>query len=285
MTVAANYRERIGRALQAIEEGAERGDWPDLSTLAEAAAMSEFHFHRIYRLLTGETPQSTLTRARIGGSLPELKGAEGIMGATGASAYGSSQSYARAVKALTGATPSQLQSDPELFDAVVERVMQPAAEAGTIAIEITQLSPLKLVAAHAVGDYEDLNHGFDHLFELVMEQVAPDAITGLYGVPYDDPRDVPAEACRFDCAVSTAAPVEPRGELKSLELSGGHALRLRHEGNYDFIHNALDDLYRVVIALDLELADNNPLHFYHSDPEEVAEADLVADVHLMLKES
>ncbi|WP_394730465.1 GyrI-like domain-containing protein [Altererythrobacter sp. GH1-8] len=285
MTVAANYTQRIGHALSAIEAGAQSGDWPDLSAWAEAAAMSEFHFHRTYRLLTGETPQHTLTRARIGSSLPELMGPQGIMGATGASAYGSSQSYARALKALTGATPSQLRVDSALFDEVARQVMQASDAGGVIAIEITQLNPLKLVAAEAVGDYKDLNHGFHHLFDLVMAQIAPEDITGLYGVPYDDPRDVPAQACRFDCAVSTAASVEPRGDLKALGIDGGHALRLRHKGDYDFVHNALDDLYRLAIVLDLELAEVNPLHFYHSDPEEVAEEDLIADVHLMLKES
>lgn len=284
MTVAANYRHRISRALAAIEAGSQRGDWPGLGALAEAAAMSEFHFHRIYRLMTGETPQQTLARARIGGSLPELKGAGGIMGATDASAYGSSQSYARAVKALTGATPSQLQADPQLFAAVVERVMQPAGDSGVIAIEITQLSPLRLVAAEAVGDYKDLNHGYHQLFELVLAQIAPEEITGLYGVPHDDPRDVAPEACRFDCAVSTTRAVEPHGDLKLIGVEGGHALRLRHRGDYDLVHAALDDLYRIAIALDLDLADANPLNFYHSDPEEVAEQDLVADIHLMLKE-
>lgn len=284
MTVAAQYRQRITRALAAIEAGASSGEWPGLSALAEAAAMSEFHFHRIYRLLTGETPQQTLTRARIGGSLPELKGPDGIMAATGASAYGSSQSYARAVKALTGATPSQLRADSELFDEIVQQLMQPAADSGVIGVEITQLTPLRLVAAEAVGDYKDLNHGYYHLFDLVLEQVVLEDITGLYGVPYDDPRDVPAQACRFDCAVTTAVEVEPRGDLRVLHIDGGHALRLRRTGDYDLVHDALDHLYRIAIALDLELAPVNPLNFYHSDPEEVAEEDLVADIHLMLKE-
>ncbi|NVE95155.1 AraC family transcriptional regulator [Altererythrobacter sp. JGD-16] len=284
MTIAANYTQRIERTLQSIEGGAQTGDWPDLSALAEAAAMSEFHFHRIFRLMTGETPQQTLTRARIGGSLPELKGPDGIMGATGASAYSSSQSYARALKALTGATASQLQADPALFSEVAERLKRPAEEGGVIAIEMTQLQPLTLVASRAVGAYEDLNYGFDRLFELVMQQVGPEDITGLYGVPHDDPRDVPTEACRFDCAVSTSADVEPQDDLKALEITGGHALRLRHKGDYDRVHEALDNLYRIAIALDLELADNNPLNFYHSDPESVAEEELIADIHLMLKE-
>lgn len=285
MTVAANYQHRIERALSAIEAGAQSGEWPDLAALAEAAAMSEFHFHRIYRLMTGETPQQTLSRARIGGSLPELKGEGGIMAATGASAYGTSQSYARAVKSLTGATPSQLRDDPARFDEVVAEIMKPIDDTSVLGIEITQLTPIKLVAARAVGDYKDLNHGYYNLFDLVLEQIAEEEVTGLYGIPYDDPREVPAEACRFDCAVTTSAEVEPRGDLEAITINGGSAITLKHRGDYDDVHAALDHLYRVAIALDLEIADEQPLNFYHSDPENTAVEDLVADIHLMLKEA
>lgn len=284
MTVAANYVQRIERALATLEVGARTGDWPGLAQLAEAAAMSEFHFHRIYRLMTGETPQQTLARARIGGSLPELRGPDGIMGATGASAYASSQSYARALKSLTGATPSQLRADPELLAQVAEALMQPVDGGKDMAIEITELAPLTLVARHTIGDYKALNLGYHALFEGVLAQIAPQQITGLYGVPHDDPRDIPPADCRFDCAITTAVSVEPSGELQMLERPGGPALRLRIPGDYDRVHAAIDHLYRLAIALDLELADSLPLNFYHADPETTPEEELLTDIHLMLQE-
>ena len=283
MTVAANYFQRIERALAAIEAGSASGDWPSLAHLAEAAAMSEFHFHRIYRLMTGETPQQTLSRARIGGSLPELRGKEGIMGATGASAYATSQSYARALKSLTGATPSQLQRDAGLFDEVSAAIMQPVEGGSEMEVEIVTLTPLKLVARRAVGDYRDLNHGFESLFESVLAQIAPEDVTGLYGIPLDDPRSIPPEECRFDCAITTMAEVQPDGELRQHDRAGGSALRLRMPGDYDLAHDALDHLYRIAISLDVELADTLPLNFYHGDPETTPEEELLTDIHLMLE--
>lgn len=284
MAVAANYSARIERALARIVEGAATKDWPDLSQLAEAAAMSEFHFHRIYRLLTGETPQKTLSRARLGGSLPALRGVDGVMAATEHSDYSSSQSYARALKALTGATPTQLRDNPALFNEVVDAVMRPVEGGSELAIEITELSPLRLVAVRAVGDYEQLNLGYYRLFDLVLAQIAPEQVTGLYGIPYDDPRDTPAQDCRFDCAISTSTEVEPQGDLCAVKTAGGPALKLRIPGDYNLVHSALDHLYRVAIALDLELDEAQPLNFYHHDPEEVPVDQLVTDIHLMLAE-
>lgn len=283
MNKPAYYQQRIERALALVEDASQTGDWPDLPALASAAALSEYHFHRLYRLMTGETTQQTLARARIGGSLPHLQGPDGIMGGTRASNYASSQSYARAVKALTGATPSQLRSDPSLLASVLDTIVKPGAQEGVLSIEIVELSPVRLICARAVGDYSQLNHGFHRLFELVMEKVAPDRITGLYGIPHDDPRDTPAAQCRFDCAVTVLDAIEANGELSVVPVPARPALRLRHKGDYDQIHEALDGLYSVALILDVELAETLPLHHYHDDPDDKAEEDLLADAYLVLK--
>ena len=288
MTLRADYTGRIGRALALIERAGETGEWPDLAALASAAALSEFHFHRIYRLMCGETPQQTLARARLGGSLPVLAGPEGIAGATASSAYATSQAYARALKALTGATPSQLRSNPAHFAAVVEAIAQPAAADGSpapLAVAIVELAPLRLMAVQRAGDYADLNHGYARLFEVLLEQLSPEDVTGLFGVPHHDPRFTPTAECRFDCAVSTAMPAAPAAEMAVIAREGGASLCLHLSGDYDRAHAALDQLYAVAVALDLPLADALPLYAWHHDPEEVAEEDLRADLHLLLAEA
>nr|WP_217497718.1 AraC family transcriptional regulator [Lysobacter enzymogenes] len=47
---------------QAIAAGEEP---PELGRLAEAAAFSPFHFHRVYRAMTGETTGQTVARLRL----------------------------------------------------------------------------------------------------------------------------------------------------------------------------------------------------------------------------
>ncbi len=282
MAQRADYLRRIERALALIERSAGEDKWPGVAELAKEAAMSEFHFHRIFRLLTGETPQQTVARVRLGGSLPALASEAGIAGGTASSAYATTQSYARAMKALTGATPSQLRSDPERFAAAVAGLRRPATGTPPFEIEIVDLAPLRLVARRNIGSYDDLHSGYARLFELLMEQIAPEQVTGLYGIPHDDPRFCAPEHCRFDCAVSTDAQFVPQGELKPVEIPGGPSLRLRVPGNYDQVHAALDRLYELAIALDLPLAEPAPLNHYHQDPDDVPEEDLVADLYLAL---
>lgn len=282
MTTAANYYARIERAVALIERSAGSETWPGVADMAKEAAMSPFHFHRVFRLMTGETPQQVLSRARLGGSLPALASDGGVAEGTASSAYSTSQSYARALKSLTGATPSELRADPARLAAAVAALSRPAPGTAPVEIEIVELAPLRLVAHHTVGSYADLNDGFARLFEAVTLQIAPDEVTGLYGIAYDDPRFTAPSECRFDCAVTTQGHVDPGGPLRAVHIAGGTALRLRATGDYDRMHAALDDLYALAIALDWPLAEAMPLNHYHHDPEETPEAELVGDIYLAL---
>lgn len=288
----ADYAGRIERALIELERGASTGDIPKLARLASVAALSEFHFHRVFRIMTGETVGEAVARVRIGGSLPALATAEGIRAAVERSGYASTQAYARALKALTGATATQLRADAALRESVAEEVRRPAfaQDAGygeappPMAVEIVSFAPVRLYAWRNTGDYAELNLGYAQLFELLGEQISFEDVTGLWGIPHDDPRITPPAQCRFDCAVTTAAPLDPRGGIRMIEVPGAPCLRLRIPGDYDQVHTALDDLYRIAICEGLELSDHLPVNFYHADPEEVPTEELVADIFLMLAE-
>ena len=52
---AQQYAEGVARACRLLESAAEL---PDLATLAAAAGMSRFHFHRIFKQVTGMTPKA-----------------------------------------------------------------------------------------------------------------------------------------------------------------------------------------------------------------------------------
>ena len=60
---ATAYFDRIGRVSNHIHDNL---DAPlDLDTLAEVAAMSRFHWHRVYRAMMGETAAQTVKRLRL----------------------------------------------------------------------------------------------------------------------------------------------------------------------------------------------------------------------------
>ena len=280
---SGRYAERIERALQRLQSGIAAGKTPSLSELAQEAAMSEYHFHRVFRLMTGETVGAAATRLRLAGSLPALR-RDGIRQAADHSGYASSQAYSRALRAQAGVAPGELQRDATRFDEVAEALSKPADDGAALRIEIVALEPLRLLAIRNVGDYAELDLAYTRLFEIVCAQMEPDAIRGIYGVPHDDPRDVPAAQCRIDCALDTGAQGQAAGELVELNLAGGAHARMFHHGDYDRIHAAIDALYDWAIANDRDIAARPLFVHYCDDPEQTPVEALRAEIFLPLLE-
>ncbi len=281
----SRYAGRIERAIALLQQRIDAGEVPLLDELAKAAALSTYHFHRIFRVMTGETVGAAVTRVRLGGSLSLLD--DGILAATAQSGYATSQAYARALKDRTNVTPSQLRNKPEQRAEVAAQLCRPAIDRSepmpALEISIASLAPLRLAVLRNVGDYRELNQGFGLLFERLLEHMAPASITGLYGIPHDDPREVAGDECRFDCAVTTSEVVPVESGVDEAKIAGGLTLRMAHHGDYDLIHAAIDDLYSEAASADLPIADEPLLIYYLDDPEEVPVDQLRAYVYLPLE--
>jgi len=277
------YAERIERAVLLLEQTAAAGKPASLADMASAAALSPYRFHRIFRVMTGESVGDVIARARLGGALHLLD--QSIFDAVTQSGYATSQAFARAVKDRTDATPSKLRNDPvrrrqaEGSLAVPEN---PSAASPPITIKITCVAPLRLAAIRNVGDYAELNQGFGRLVDQVATKVGAEKIIGLYGIPYDDPRDVDPQDCRFDCAVSTRVAIEADNQIFLVDYNGGRAVQLIHHGDYDRVHDLVDALYLEAIKDDLQLSEAPLLIHYLHDPEEVPTDELVSHVFLQL---
>ena len=280
----SSYADRIERAITYLQHSLADGDAPKIDQLAAAAALSIYHFHRVFHVMTGETIGAAVTRARLGGSLPMLN--DNIMAATARAGYSTSQAYARALRKQANVTPSQLKNDADRCSEVASGLSRPATERSetmpALQISIESLAPLRLAVLRNIGDYSELNQGFDLLFGQLMEHMPPENISGLYGIPYDDPREVVAQDCRFDCAVTTFENTPIGSGVHETLIEGGLALCMTHAGDYDQIHAAIDDLYREAMLADLPIADGPLLIHYLDDPEEVAVDRLRAYVYLSL---
>lgn len=279
----ALYADRIERAIALMQRRIGQGEAPSLAELAAEAAMSDYHFHRIFRLMTGEAPGAAITRVRLAGSLPALVEG-GVSAGSGQSGYATAQAYARALKATTGETPTALGRDGAKVEQLALHLSRPLSDAATQAaalqIEIVELAPLRLLAVRNIGAYAELNTGFGRLFELVLAQVAPESLCGIWGLPQDDPRFTPPAACRFVCALDTGGEGGAIDGLEELGLAGGRHLRLFAQGNYDLLHERLDALYIVLIERDLPLGDGPLLIHYLDDADEVAPSEQRAEVYL-----
>lgn len=104
-----DYRRRIARVVEAIllEPGAPH----TLESLAALAHLSPYHFHRIYRALTGESVVETVQRLRLAQAAQRLTDASAQVTAVAHDAgYNSPQAFARAFRGFTGVSPSEFRA-------------------------------------------------------------------------------------------------------------------------------------------------------------------------------
>ena len=285
----ASYADRIERALDHLVERLTVGDNPGLQELADQAALSAYHFHRIFRLMTGETIGEVTTRLRLAASVSRLEAGDTVTQAAAASGYATSQSYARALHKHSGSSATMLLSEPGALRELKARLRVGTRERPEdktpipIALEITTTEPLRLLAIRNIGDYAELNTTYTALFDAVLKQVSPEHVNGIYGIPYDDPISVTADDCRCDCGLHTAGAGQPDGPLFELILPGGTYARIRHQGNYDAVYLTIDLAYSQIFKQrEWTFADQPVFIHYWDDPEEMSEAELRANVFIPL---
>jgi AraC-like DNA-binding protein len=100
------HRRAIARALAYCS--AEFGRAPTLAEIADAVAMSPYHFARVYEGFVGESVVRAVRRRRLHDVQDELTaGGEKIAVIAGHAGYRSGQAFARALKRSIGLTPTR----------------------------------------------------------------------------------------------------------------------------------------------------------------------------------
>ena len=282
-----DYLRRIDRVVALLQQAvANDAELPDLAELGQAAQLSPFHFHRVYRALTGETIGRTVARLRLLRALQLLSDpARAVTDAALAVGYETPQAFARAFRQAFGASPSELRVQPARLAGELARLsrapLDEAVPPSPLQVEVLSLEPFALVATRNTGDSADLVVAYEALFGWAAKHGLIEHIAGIYGVPQQDPRDTPPAECEFDCALAFSAEATAGDGTVPLTLGGGLWARLRHVGPYAGLEPATDALLAEWLPHSGYALRDEPLfHHYLDDPEQTPEAVLRTDIYL-----
>jgi AraC family transcriptional regulator of adaptative response/methylated-DNA-[protein]-cysteine methyltransferase len=89
------------------------GEMPSLDTLAEAAGLSRFHFHRIFKKVTGVTPRAYFTARRAQRVRDELVRSETVTEAIYGAGFNSNGRFYANSSQMLGMTPTKFRSGAE----------------------------------------------------------------------------------------------------------------------------------------------------------------------------
>ncbi|MEX2123466.1 MAG: AraC family transcriptional regulator [Woeseia sp.] len=263
------YIERIDRVVGYLNEQAEAS--LTLQNLADIAGVSRFHFHRLYRAITGETPSATLRRLRLARAANMLKNTQkSITEIAFDVGYESSQAFSKAFRRVTGSSASGLRRDERRLAVVIERLSNPPTHPtrNTLEVRLVSIEPFKVIASRHVGPHKDLFNAYGALFRWAEETDRAKGLRGIFGIAIDDPRSVPEDDCRFDCCFDLGADVKPENDFRELVLGGGLYAVTRHVGPYEGLEDKNDFLYGTWLPTSgYTLRDVTGFNHYLADPD------------------
>lgn len=274
-----DFEDKVARVLELISGHLE--EQLPLERLAAEAHLSPYHFHRIWRALTGEPIGETIRRLRIERAAFSIRSTgDSITRIAVDAGFESSQAFAKAFKKAKQVTPTEYRSlskEPTPLETVTEEQ--------AMSIEIVTIDPFKVVAQRHTGPYEArlLAGLFGDVWYWAENRGLIEGLRGIYGVPHDDPYTADPSGVRYDACLRLAEMEELPEALSLIELGGFEYARMRHIGSYGLLEDTYQHLLGVWLPRSARKAANAPIfNHYIDDPAVTPEAERRTDVYLPL---
>jgi AraC family transcriptional regulator len=279
MDPTPRHEDRLMRVINYIY-GHLDGDL-SLDTLAEVAAMSRFHWHRIYRGLASETIADTIRRVRLSRGARELvQSKRTIADVAAACGYLTLRSFERSFLEAYNMTPSAFRAAGKQPSPLVPLAKAPGPK---VAIEVRMIEPMRIAALLHVGPFEELGTTMHRALALAKtrgtERLGPPMAAFL-----SDPDMVPPHERRAEAGF----PVGPRAIIASpfheVWVSGGRYAVGGYRGPYVGLPDAWDRFCGAWFAdATSALRDAPPFEVYVDDPNEVGPAAILTEMYLPIE--
>lgn len=255
-----------------------------LQQVARAAAASPSHFARLYRAFTGETPFRTLTRYRLEAAARRLAEAprEPVSSVALDTGWATPSSLDKAFRAAFGCSPTQYRRRPP-----GERPPPPPAPRGASAggfrlsprPRLTEALPFPVAFVREQGEYSEVSAP---LAWLRLDRCLLGAGCGGHlrvGAASDDPRQVWAEALRYEAGVVLDPGQAPPPGTEAATWGGGLHAVFEFRGPYRCIAAGFDALFRRWHQRGWPpLRDAPSLELYRGRPGQGPEAELLTEL-------
>ncbi|MEJ2028275.1 MAG: AraC family transcriptional regulator [Maritimibacter sp.] len=274
------YEKRLLRVLDHVYDHLD-GDL-SLDELADVAALSRFHFHRVFTAVTGETVAQFTRRVRLTRAANELVLTDAPLDQVARiCGYPNPKSFARAFREHFAQTPSAFRArglpapalrlnehgDYEMYD-----------------VSITELPARRIAGIAHKGDYMEVGRAFETAATSLAAQGHGARMGNMVGVYYDDPSSKPADELQSFAALVVDDDAEVTPPLQVQTLLGGKYAVLRYVGPYAGLAEAYSYLFGEWLPGSGEVPrDQPPYEFYENTPMDTKPEDLVTLISVALK--
>ena len=240
-----DYVQRINKVVTYINNHLD--ETLELKTLANEAALSDFHFHRIFKALKGEAIGGYITRLRLEATARLLRYTaltiEEIAFNIG---YETPASLSKAFKKQYGISPTEYRTNKDTY-IMKKEIINP--DLALKEPKIVTLEPKNLIYIALTGAYGSLDYGkaYEQLWAVIKAQKLFTKGIESICISYDDPKITEGSLQRSDVCLAIHKPATPQEEVSCKTLAGGKYAVFFYQGSYENLSQVYDTAVRWVI--------------------------------------
>lgn len=274
-----SYEKRLMRVLEYIHANP-AGDL-SLDALADVAAMSRFHWHRVFQAMTGETCAKATRRIRLYRAACWLiETDDPVAKVAKRCGYPNAQSFSRAFQAAFGMPPVQFRKRGDLTSPYLQIKN---GEYPMFPVEVLNAPPRRIAAKSHIGPYPEIGSAFQQLAAIFTARNLWGQAAGMLAICYDDPDTVAPENLRSHAGVIVGADFDMPEGLESVDVPDGKMAVMHYKGPYAGLKAAYDYLYCDWLSgSGAELRDAPSYEIYLNDPMDTKPDDLLTDIYVPL---
>ncbi len=273
--MVGSYEKRLMRVLEYIHANP-AGDL-SLDKLADVAAMSRFHWHRVFHAMTGETCAQATRRIRLHRAACWLVQTDDpVAEVAKRSGYPSAQSFTRAFGEVFGMSPGKFRKRGDLTSPFLQIRK---GEYPVFPVEIKTEPPRRLAAMAHKGPYPDIGGAFQKVCSVFSARNLWPQAQGMLGIYYDDPTTVAPKDLNSHAGVIVDSDFDMPENLQDVPVPDGRMAVMHYKGPYAGLNAAYEYMYGEWLPNSgEEFRDAPSFEVYLNDPMQVSPDELLTDI-------
>ena len=273
-----DYVQRINKVVAYINNHLD--ETLDLKTLANEVALSDFHFHRIFKALKGEAIGGYITRLRLEATARLLRYTaltiEEIAFNIG---YETPASLSKAFKKQYGISPTEYRTNKDTY-IMKKEIINP--DLALKAPKIVTLEPKNLIYVALTGAYGSLDYGkaYEQLWAVIKAQKLFTKGIESICISYDDPKITEGSLQRSDVCLAIHKSATPQEEVSCKTLAGGKYAVFFYQGSYENLSQVYDTAVRWVIDHQYTLREEPFFEKYLNDARRTPKEKLKTEIYI-----
>ena len=250
----SEYAQRINRVIDYLRGNLDRQ--LKLEELAKVACFSEFHFHRIFSAVSGETLNNFTNRLRLEKAARLLRySGQSLTDIALDCGFSSSATFSRAFRSGYETSPSQFRKSGEIKKSKIckelywaqEYLLPMTAEEKRAAFPVRLIDvPERQVAYIRVTNAFEMDRVLAALRTLIEWAKSQDIFSQgtLFGMSVDDPHVTPKHLYRYEVCLASSLPFECTQGISKLKMPAMRYAATRVSGDIRTVTTATDYLFR-----------------------------------------